>query len=93
MNQNIIEASQLPSNEKVYLRKDWLGWRVVEPNTKWYHWILGGKKNIFILIVILIVAAILYIGFSEVIDAYKTIADNPCNFCIENSSKFNLTMP
>lgn len=30
---NIIESSQLPEGEKVYLKKDWTGWRVVEPIT------------------------------------------------------------
>ena len=26
-----IEATQLPADEKVYLKKDFLGWRVVHP--------------------------------------------------------------
>ena len=31
MRKDIIEASQLPESEKVYLKKDFIGYRVVEP--------------------------------------------------------------
>ena len=85
MNPNIIEAANLPENEKVYLRKDWLGWRVVEPPTKWYHYVLGGKRNIVFLIVLIIISAMLYFGIQEMIGAYKIIAKNPCEYCIKES--------
>ena len=50
----IIEAGDLPEGERVYLKKDFLGWRVVEPikdeNGKliWTRLIFGSKKNIII---------------------------------------------
>jgi len=31
MNKKILEAQDLPFGDKVYLKKDWLGWRTVEP--------------------------------------------------------------
>lgn len=89
----IIEASELPSEEKVYLKKDFLGWRVVssplekfEPSFAWLkrNWftiIFGTKSNLAFLIVVLIIGVLLYFGINELIAHYKLIADNPCNFC------------
>lgn len=77
----IIEAANLPEGEKVYLKKDWLGWRVVEPPTKWYHYVFGSKKTIIMLIGLLLLAGMFYFGINEVISGYKDIAANPCNYC------------
>lgn len=67
--------------EVVYLKKDYFGWRTYEPNTKWWHWITGGKKNLIILIVLMLIALMLYIGINEMIGNYKAIATEPCKFC------------
>ena len=78
MDKNIIEASELPSDEKVYLRKDWLGgYRVVHPDTAW-KWT---KRDTFWVIACLVGAGLLYLGINEIISSYQVIADNPCNFC------------
>lgn len=84
----IIEASELPNGEKVYLKKSWLGWRVVEPwkdmETEKINWInfLGlNKSNLIFLAFITILAIGFYLGVNELINSYKFIADNPCKFC------------
>lgn len=91
MNKGIIEAQDLPEGEKVYLKKDFMGWRVVEPNTRWYHYVFGGKKNLYILILILILVAILYLGIQNLISSYKYIAANPCSFCSNFTKPLNLS--
>jgi hypothetical protein len=84
----IIEASQLPEKEKVYLKKDMFGWRTVEPikdpetnKINLYNLITGGKRNLVWLIFVFVALAVLYYGITELIDNYKTIADNPCDYC------------
>ena len=86
---NIIEASQLPAEEKVYLKKDWLGWRVVEPwknedgKINWFNFLLGGKRALLALVTVLAITGLLYFGINELIANYKLVADNPCNFCTD----------
>lgn len=71
--------------EIVYLKKDWFGWRVIEPPKRWYHYIFGHKRNFFFLLAILIIALALYFGVNEMISSYRIIAENPCSFCIKKS--------
>lgn len=95
----IIEAGDLPEGERVYLKKDIFGWRVVEPwkdpqteKINWFNFITGGKKNIVMLIILMIILGIGYIGLKENISNYKIIADNPCDFCTDcRSGNINIT--
>ena len=84
----IIEASQLPEDEKVYLAKDFLGWRVVEPwrdietgKINWFNFIFGGKRALFILLFLILLAALFYMTFQEQLINYKHIMENPCAYC------------
>ena len=84
----IIEAGNLPEGERVYLKKDMLGWRTVEPwkspdtgKINWFNLLTGGKKNLVILIVLMILAGMLYAGVNELIGSYKKVAAAPCDFC------------
>jgi hypothetical protein len=84
----IIESSELPLGEKVYLKKDWLGWRVVNPivnpetnKVNWFNLICGGKRGLVFLGIIGILIIGIYFGVNELIANYKLIADNPCGFC------------
>lgn len=85
----IIEASQLPENEKVYLKKDWSGWRVVEPikdengKINWKRVIFGTKRTLIPLIIYIVLAILFYIGVKDLISSYQVIADNPCRFCAD----------
>lgn len=83
----IIEASQLPSIDKVYLKKSILGYRVVYPiknedgSINWFNLLVGGKANLLFLIILLLVGYTSYLGVNELISNYKLVADNPCEFC------------
>jgi len=83
-----VEASQLPENEKVFLKKDFMGWRVVEPwknedgSINWFNLLVGGKKNLFILLFIMIITFLFYVGINEMISNYKIIAEEPCKYCL-----------
>lgn len=84
---NIIKAEDLPDGEKVYLKKDFLGWRVVEPvrnedgSWNWKKIIVGTKRTWFGVIVILIIAALFYFGIKEILDPLRIIAENPGEYC------------
>ena len=89
----MIEASELPHEEKVYLEKDFMGWRVVEPvrdpitkEINWFNLLVGGKKGMMLLSVIILIAVGLYLGVNELISSYKFIAENPCLYCSDCAS-------
>lgn len=56
-----IEAQDLPEGEKVYLRKDRFGWRMVKPiknpdgSFNWPNLLFGGWRNLLMLLFILAV--------------------------------------
>lgn len=83
----IIEASELPQDTKVYLKKDWTGWRVVEPikdeNGKflWKRMILGTRKERAFLGFIIFLALVSYLAFDEQLDNYNSVMGNPCAYC------------
>jgi hypothetical protein len=85
---NIIEASGIPEGEKVYLKKDFLGWRVVEPirnpetgKFSLFRFIFGGKRSAIMLSIILIILGLFYFGFHEQLNNAKLIMENPCLYC------------
>lgn len=67
--------------EIIELKKDWLGWRVIQRPKVWYEWITGSKKNLVVLIILMFIALLLYVGINEMISQYKAIADAPCKYC------------
>lgn len=86
----IIEASQLPEGDKVYLKKDIFGWRVVEPlkdpitgKYNYKNLILGSKRNLLILIIIFTIATLYYFGFKEIISQYQFPFDYPVQYCTQ----------
>ena len=82
-----IEASSIPLEEKVYLSKDRLGWRVIHPirnedgTINGFNFIFGSKSNLIFLIILLLLCVGFYLGVNELIDSYRVIANNPCKFC------------
>lgn len=87
MDKKIIEASELPEGEKVYLKKDSSGWRVVEPirdeqgKFKWKRFMLGTKRERRFMYFIIFLAIVSYLAFDEQLNNYKRVMDNPCAFC------------
>ena len=88
----IIEASELPLEEKIYLKKDFLGWRVVDtvidPSTKKIVWKnLFNKKGLLMLLFLLFLMGAIYMAYKEQIRNYQTVINNPCYFCTDCKEK------
>jgi hypothetical protein len=87
----IIEAGDLPLEDKVYLKKDLLGYRVVYPNKNqdgsWniINLLFGGWNNLLMLIIFVIaILMVLYGGHSnvqQVENFYSNISENPFDYC------------
>ena len=104
---NIIKVSNIPENDRVYLKKDFLGYRIIHPiknedgSWNWLNLLVGGESNLVFLILLVLVGVTIYFGINEIISQYKLIADNPCDFCydcannlrpyVTSITKFNLT--
>lgn len=81
----IIEASELPFGDKVYLKKDWMGWRVVAPNRdpetgkiNWFNLLLGGKRGLNFLMIVAVIATLFYLGIDEILSSCgKLINSDP----------------
>lgn len=90
---NYIESSQLPESEKVYMKKDFMGWRIVHPvrnengSLNWFNLLFGSKRNLVYMTLIIIFLMLLYLGYHETVSNYKTVMDDPCKFCKSCDSK------
>ena len=84
---NIYEASELPEGDKVYLKKDRFGWRIIEPvvdeNGKiiWKNMLFGGYRNLMWLIIIIITILVIAYSYNNDIEAYREVYENPCVYC------------
>lgn len=80
-----VKANELPESEKVFLKKDYFGWRVVEPyknedgSINWFIVLTGGKRNLAILIFLLIIVGLFYLGVHELINNYEILNSTSCN--------------
>ena len=83
--------------ETIYIKKDWMGYRVIEPikdpKTNQIIWknILN-KKGFLVLGFILLILGLGYLGFSEQVNNYREVMNNPCSYC-EDSEHFNEVNP
>lgn len=104
MAKKIIEASELPNGEKVYLKKDVFGWRIVEPirnedgTVNWFNFFTGGKRNLLTLIAVLAIIGLFFLGFSEQINSIQSYysmiineLNQSCGFPIGDSVPINLS--
>ena len=85
----ITEAGDLPESDKVYLKKDWLGWRVVAPlknedgSWNWFNIIFGGRRNLVMLIILFLLAVLIFFAVKELISVSVANAiSNPCELCL-----------
>ena len=96
--EGIIEARNLPENDKVYLRKGMFGYRVVHPcknedgKVNKVNLIVGGWGNFFILIFILLILLSLFAGVKQMLSSCKDMSENPCKYfgsleCVSSSVK------
>lgn len=88
MKKKFIEASEIPEDDKVYLIKDWMGWKVISPwkdpetgKINWFNLLLGGKRNAVFVLIVIIITLLIYFGVNELIAQYKDIAAEPCKYC------------
>lgn len=78
---------QLPLKEKIYLRKDFLGYRIVHPirnedgSINWFNAIFGGKRNLVLLIFMLLLFALFAYGVYELTSSMRDVVENPCDYC------------
>ena len=85
----IFKVEELPADAKIYLKKDFFGWRVVQPyknedgSMNWFNFITGGWKNLTILLLLLVFGYIAYMGVTELISNYRLVAQNPCAYCTD----------
>ena len=83
---NIIRVEDLPTEERIFLKKDMFGYRVVEPlqdpDTGKFIWKNFFNPRGFVLLgIILLILGIGYLAFQEQISNYKEVMDNPCPYC------------
>jgi len=83
----IIEASDLPIEDKLYLKKDLFGWRVVNPirNTdgsiNHVNLFFGGARNFaFLLIMLAFVLGFFYV-YNHDTSEMQGVLENPCGYC------------
>ena len=83
----IIKASDLPENEKVYLKRGILGYRLVYPikidgKLNIVNFLVGGWANLFKLIfILLVVLGFIFIYYHDTKEMQKVVA-NPCEYCL-----------
>ena len=95
----IINAGDLPQGEVVYLKKDYFGWRVVEPiidpKTNKFIWKnFLNKKGFVFLGFLLLLLGIGYLAYGEQISNYYEVMHNACKYCPLSSDyvgQINLT--
>lgn len=91
MNNKIIEASQLPEKDELFLKKDMFGWRVVNPIKDKdgvinpINLLFGGYRNLVMLVIILCIAMLVLFSYNHDVTNieahYKEISENPIAFC------------
>jgi len=87
MKSNIIKPEDLPEKESIFLKKDFLGWKIVHPirnedgSLNWLNMLVGGKRNLFNLSMFFVILVLVILGINELISQYAIVANAPCEFC------------
>jgi|SRR3990167_3221813 len=87
----LIKIKDLPENERIYLKKDMFGYRIVQPiknedgSFNWINLIFGGWRNLVSLIALLaLIGFLIYSHFHDVQaiqSNYEVISANPLAWC------------
>ena len=93
---NQIKQTEI-EGEKIYLRKDFFGWRTVNPiknddgTINWKNLWLGNRKVIIYTVIWLLIMGFIFYGVNEMVSSCRDMAKNPCKyFKIDCSNiKFN----
>jgi len=82
--ENKIESTEI-NNEKIYLRKNFLGWKVVYPIkidgkfNKKNLW-LGSRGTIIFTIIFILLMSFIFYGVNEMVSSCRDMAKNPCEY-------------
>lgn len=83
---DIIQAEQLPVAEKVYMKKTFMGWKVVHPiknedgSINWFNLITGGSWwNVFFTAVAVGVMSFFFYEYASNIDHFLNCFASPVN--------------
>jgi hypothetical protein len=86
------------NGEKIHLKKDNLGWRIVNPiknedgSINIINLLFGGKRNLAILLIILLfVLGFFYVYHHDTAEMRKVV-ENPCLYCRSSINLTNLNM-
>ena len=84
----IIESSELPENENVFLKKTFGEWVTVFPGKDiktgkriWKNQLFGGWNNLFNLTMYLLIIGLLMFGFWTQVEQYRDRVENPELYC------------
>ena len=83
---HIIEASDLPEQDKVYLRKGYFGYRVVHPikndngSINWVNLLVGGWGNLVTLIFLAFVIGTFFYGIYDITHQLHNQTLTVCEF-------------
>jgi len=91
----IIKVEDMPFGDKLYLKKDIFGYRIVNPiknedgSINWINILFGGYRNLIFLILILLLTSFIIWSYnhdiSEVKSYYGNISENPFYACSKNN--------
>lgn len=83
----MIKAEELPRDEVIYFKRDYFGYRIVHPiknddgTINWLNLLVGGKRNLVFLIVVLLILGGLLYSYAHDIKEMKDVVENPCDYC------------
>ena len=87
MKNNIIEAGDLPQGDKVYMKKDLFGWRIVQPihnedgTLNWFNILTGGTRNLaFTILMVVFVLSFFWVYNHDTAEMQKVV-EEPCLYC------------
>jgi len=91
----VIKVDDMPFGDKLYLKKDFLGYRIVNPlknddgSINWANLLFGGYRNLIILTLLLLIAGFVMWSYnhdiSEVKAYYGNISQDPFYACAKES--------
>ena len=85
--EKIITLDELPEIKDLYFKKDIFGYRIVYPiknadgTINWWNLLFGGKRNLFMLIIILAILGFIMYSYNSDIKLMKDIVEDPCKYC------------
>lgn len=87
MTNRIIEASELPEGEKIYLKRDLFGYRIVYPiknedgKINMVNLLFGGWRNLFFLVLFLLLITGFIYTYQHDTQEMQKVVENPCKYC------------